>query len=357
VARAGSAVTLAVSATDPDGTIASVQFSANGVSVGPPLTSLGSTGYRQSWVPAAEGVYTLTATAVDNSGTSTNSNVTVLVVNPATNSGDSFYAGSFSGLGDTGRFAVVGINGKSAAFIGYSTLGSGKAYFYPSIPVDAARGFSLADSSGKVLIAGKLDETSATITALEGSAVTMIGIASYSSGASIATGYYTGTLPGRAASQFAAIVAPDASITFFAADGGVRTAGAGSVDITGAFRNVAALGGGVFSGKADPSTNFLSGTLTGPLAGGALAAVQSGVSFSDGSLRNLSSRGQVGTAGNVMIAGFSVGGAASKQLLIRAVGPSLAPFGITGALADPRSSSSTATAFLRGTTTGTAPRT
>lgn len=66
-----------------------------------------------------------------------------------------------------------------------------------------------------------------------------------------------------------------------------------------------------------------------------MAAIASGVSFSDGFLRNLSTRGQVGTGTNILIAGFVVGGNSPKQVLVRAIGPSLTAFGVTGALADP----------------------
>jgi hypothetical protein len=108
------------------------------------------------------------------------------------------------------------------------------------------------------------------------------------------------------------------------------------VTSTGAFTNIPAFGGGTFTGKADPTTGFLSGNLTGPIAGGMMAAVESGVSFSDGFLRNLSSRGQVGTGTNVLVAGFVVGGTTPKQVLIRAIGPSLTQFAIAGALANPQ---------------------
>ena len=47
------------------------------------------------------------------------------------------------------------------------------------------------------------------------------------------------------------------------------------------------------------------------------------------------SRNRVGTGEDIMIAGFSVTGSGSKQVLIRAVGPTLATFGLTGVLADP----------------------
>ncbi len=52
-------------------------------------------------------------------------------------------------------------------------------------------------------------------------------------------------------------------------------------------------------------------------------------------LINLSSRGQVGTGNTVLVCGFMVSGTTAKTVLIRGVGPSLAPYGLTGLLADP----------------------
>ena len=50
---------------------------------------------------------------------------------------------------------------------------------------------------------------------------------------------------------------------------------------------------------------------------------------------NISARANVGTGGNILIAGFSISGAGSERLLIRAAGPTLAQFGVSGALANP----------------------
>lgn len=58
--------------------------------------------------------------------------------------------------------------------------------------------------------------------------------------------------------------------------------------------------------------------------------------LSVGVLSNISTRAQVGTGNNVLIAGFIVEGSAAKKVLIRAAGPSLTPFGLSGALANPR---------------------
>jgi hypothetical protein len=52
---------------------------------------------------------------------------------------------------------------------------------------------------------------------------------------------------------------------------------------------------------------------------------------------NFSCRANVGTGNNVAVAGFVINGSAgtTEQVLIRAVGPTLAQFGVTGALAQP----------------------
>ena len=53
-------------------------------------------------------------------------------------------------------------------------------------------------------------------------------------------------------------------------------------------------------------------------------------------LINVSTRGFVGTGESALTPGFSIRGNASKQLLIRAIGPGLSQFGVPGLLADPQ---------------------
>jgi hypothetical protein len=55
-----------------------------------------------------------------------------------------------------------------------------------------------------------------------------------------------------------------------------------------------------------------------------------------GRLANMSVRAQVGTGANVLIPGIVVGATGTRTLLIRAIGPSLAGFGVGGVLADPQ---------------------
>jgi sugar lactone lactonase YvrE len=59
------------------------------------------------------------------------------------------------------------------------------------------------------------------------------------------------------------------------------------------------------------------------------------VDQANGKLANISTRGQVGTGGNVMIGGFILG-ANGARVIVRGLGPSLTNAGIAGALSDPR---------------------
>ncbi len=75
-------------------------------------------------------------------------------------------------------------------------------------------------------------------------------------------------------------------------------------------------------------------TATGP---GAILVEVYDAGPNDGrKLVNLSARFQVGTGDYILIAGLVVSGTGTKQLLIRAIGPTLANYGVTGALADPQ---------------------
>lgn len=55
-----------------------------------------------------------------------------------------------------------------------------------------------------------------------------------------------------------------------------------------------------------------------------------------GRLVNVSARNRVGTGADVLIAGFVIDGNVAKTVIVRAVGPKLAEFGVPGALANPK---------------------
>ncbi len=98
-------------------------------------------------------------------------------------------------------------------------------------------------------------------------------------------------------------------------------------------------------------SNDLESAIVATLAPGAYTAIVSGRNRTSGIglvevydldptansiLANISTRGFVQTEDNVMIGGFILGqGAESRQVLVRVLGPSLAPFGVVGVLANP----------------------
>lgn len=69
--------------------------------------------------------------------------------------------------------------------------------------------------------------------------------------------------------------------------------------------------------------------------GVALAEIYDAAPLTPARLVNLSARGTVGTGDATMIAGFVIRGSAPRTVLIRGVGPGLAAYGLTTALADP----------------------
>ncbi|MEZ5278471.1 MAG: carboxypeptidase regulatory-like domain-containing protein [Opitutaceae bacterium] len=68
-----------------------------------------------------------------------------------------------------------------------------------------------------------------------------------------------------------------------------------------------------------------------PVAPTAQAQTIAGVSF----LVNIANRGGVGTGPNIMIPGFVINGTGTKKVLVRAVGPELETYSVTGFLEDP----------------------
>jgi hypothetical protein len=75
--------------------------------------------------------------------------------------------------------------------------------------------------------------------------------------------------------------------------------------------------------------------VSGPAAGNLIVEAYDAGTGNTPRLTNLSALNFVGTGGDVLIAGFTIAGTGSKNVLIRAVGPALANFGVTGTLADP----------------------
>ncbi|HWA86599.1 MAG TPA: Ig-like domain-containing protein [Opitutus sp.] len=261
--RVNSNIVVKATATDVDGTIATVQFYANGVSLGEPLTAYP---YQVQWKPTSEGLYRLSAVTTDSEGATTISSTVLVTV--SANAGDAISTGTYLGTGESGNFAIVAATGRLATFIAYSTTpGVKKTYFYPDVSVDVSGGFSKVDDSGATLVSGAVGDTGTSGT-FDSGRLTFIGIDTrlFPASIQVASGYYTGSISGRASSTIAAIVGSDGSIMLYAADGTFTDAGSGKVDANGAF-NVASVQGNRFTGTVGLTTGALTGHLTGSSGG------------------------------------------------------------------------------------------
>ena len=74
------------------------------------------------------------------------------------------------------------------------------------------------------------------------------------------------------------------------------------------------------------------------IAAGLLLLLPAFLTAQETRLANVSALTRVGTGDDVLTAGFVIGGTTPKQVVIRAVGPTIgaAPFNVAGALADPQ---------------------
>jgi hypothetical protein len=338
--RAGYSTTIQANATDADGSIDNVEFFVNGASLG----AITSAPFSVTWVPKTEGPYTLVAKATDDCGGVTSASLSVTVSAAASAAANnSVFRGSYQGTGESGQFTFISLGSKSADFIGYAPTTPAKIYFYSGIAVDANGGFSQTDATGRTLISGQISATGVvgTFNPTGAGAITFIGpIVTGSTTSTVTPGYYGGSVSGNLATQVTSIVGPDGNVTFFVTDGTFRDAGMSTYAFTSTGGFTATLAGGtkIANGKIDAATGFLTGTISGTMNGSILGAFASGLSVSDGELRSLSTRGQAGTGDNMLIAGFIVSGNTPKQVLIRAVGPTLgaAPYNVSGTVTDPQ---------------------
>jgi hypothetical protein len=159
-------------------------------------------------------------------------------------------------------------------------------------------------------------------------------------------GSYRGSYLGTAQFNEGPVLSVDGLVAFSISDGNITVTSPGSGSGT-----VDSAGTAAFTGSASgdgASYNFI-GTLTvssttGMSASGSWTATIPGGTASgswtavlNGLVGNVSTRLPVGTDDNVLIEGFIVQGPSGsiKKIIVRATGPSLAPFGISDPLANP----------------------
>jgi hypothetical protein len=146
--------------------------------------------------------------------------------------------------------------------------------------------------------------------------------------------------PGLAAFGLASTL-PDPNVAAVSRDGVIASNDNWHAADAGVFAAVGAFALPAGSSDAALVTPLAVGPYTTPVganggSGLALLEVYDGqVENTAVSLVNTSTRAFVGTGDGVLIPGFAVTGSGQMRLLVRAVGPTLADFGVEGALADP----------------------
>ena len=152
-----------------------------------------------------------------------------------------------------------------------------------------------------------------------------------------AAGFYRSSNLATAPGTTYSVVGTDNRVLVLASTPGLTAGGLAALDSDRNFNLQAPTPGGpaTIRGGVNEATTTVSGSISVP---GRAVTNFSGVAVTTARtdrLINLSSRVRI-AAGRPLITGFVVGGAAPKRVLLRAVGPALAGFGVAGVLPNPR---------------------
>ncbi|HEX2854974.1 MAG TPA: immunoglobulin domain-containing protein [Opitutaceae bacterium] len=249
------------------------------------------------------------------------------------------YAGSYFGsLGGSGRFALHLRNDNTGVFLGYA---SGRSYISRNVSVEGDGRFTF--TPGTTVSTGLASEspTFAGVIGLDGGLAATSGPLTLAAARSIedttqhVAGLYAARI-GGASSQIFAIVGPDGQAFLWMQTTTGIDAGTGSVSSDG--RIVAATNSGqTVAATVDVPTRTVTVTLTNQQGQSTsfMGTADQSAAAAEQRMVALSARARV-SAEHVAIVGFIISGEDSKSVLVRAVGPALSAFGVSGALAAPR---------------------
>ena len=150
-------------------------------------------------------------------------------------------------------------------------------------------------------------------------------------------GYYQAAPLNSASGTIYSIVSANGGAFVLAVTPAYLGGGTGTATGAGTF-TVNTSASGVLSGTLDPNSTAVTGTLTLPSQPAqSFAGLGTATPHTD-RLVNLSSRALItpGAVNGTLITGFVIGGTASKTVLLRAMGPALANYGVANPAADPQ---------------------
>jgi sugar lactone lactonase YvrE len=239
-----------------------------------------------------------------------------------------YYLGSFGGT--NGSFALYVRPDNTAVFLGYFSSAS-VGIRNTALTINDAGNFSVGQ--GSVTVAGNISDGGTITGNIAGvSGATLSGSKTVDFGSSLAaSGFYQGAAV-NTSSTISAIVTPVGQAFVFvqtsAADGGQAAIDSNNrITLSTARQSIIAT--------VTPATSTIVATVTAGTVVTAFTGASEGV-LSTQRLANISTRARVGVGESVVIAGFVISGQNSKPVLIRAIGPGLAAFGVTTALTAPK---------------------
>lgn len=146
-------------------------------------------------------------------------------------------------------------------------------------------------------------------------------------------GWYNGVVVNSSNDEIIVIAGPDGRAFVLTYTQGKASGGLALMDSSGVL-SVILPDGCVLDLALDGTAGRVAGSITMAGKSGKVSGARAGEAVSK-RLVNTSVRAQVRQGDALMVAGFVVGGSGNKRVLVRAIGPALAPFGLTGLLADP----------------------
>lgn len=329
----GATTTLSVTATGT-GTLY-YQWSLNGN----PLGGATSSSFTLSGIQAVNaGNYSVT---VSNSAGSTQSAAATVTLSITDFSG--FYSGSFGAAHDGGEFALLAGHDGSNTLVAKLT-GVGLAIVANNFPITADGSFSFGAAGTTTaadprvfagVVSGQLTAggLSLAVPALGLSATTV----RLSGGTSTAnySGFHSGLPIGQSSGEIYVVVGDNGQTFLLELGAAAIRTGTGTMSDTGALQLTVGAGtASALTYAVSFGTGAFQATANGP-AGVVLFLSPPALSGHQ-RLINIASRGFAGADDKTLIAGFVISGPEAKDVLIRAVGPTLVGLGVSGVLADPK---------------------
>ncbi len=241
-----------------------------------------------------------------------------------------FYGAYFGSIG-TGEFALFVRPDQSAVFLAHiPSSDTGILNLNVSIDQEGAFSFQSEDGANVTgaitgsLVSGRINPPD----------VAFSGTQSQLLGENLAqAGIYEAAVVNSASGLTYSIIGADGRTYLYVNVPGAVDGGSGTVNLNGE-GTITTSGGANFSILADAVSDRFSGTFSRGDESGQILGLAEGAERDD-RLVNISTRGQVKTDARKMIAGFVISGSGTKQVLIRAIGPTLGDFGVPGTLENP----------------------